>query len=440
MSHLPETIIEPTCGRGSIVRAALEEQPQARVIGIELQSQHVQELRNSGISDERMQVFEADYFQFDWEALIDEVAKPLWIVGNPPWVTNSFLMGAGSTNLPAKSPQADLRGIEAQTGKSNFDISESMIRDWFQWAAGCNGTLAVICKQSVARKVLLWWWKRDAAAPAARIHLIDAKEHFGANVSACVLVCSFAIRGHEKVCDVYPNTDAELSESSFGYVDGFVVADVPAYKEGRPFLGTSQPRWRSGIKHDAAFALELERVAGRLRTKAGDEVDVDTTNLFPLRKGSDLRKSNSDRFLIVPNTDLSKSHDELVLSIGARTLVHLQRNREVFSRRKSSIYRKGGDFSIFGVGPYTFLPWKVAIGALYKSLDFVLIGPREDKPVVFDDTVYFLSFETESEAKAALSKLESESVQRFLRSMIFWDDMRPVKTDILNRVDLSKVV
>jgi hypothetical protein len=128
-----------------------------------------------------------------------------------------------------------------------------------------------------------------------------------------------------------------------------------------------------------------------------------------------------------------------IREVAPRTWRYLSDHRASFAARKSVIYRKGGDFGIFGIGPYSFKPWKIAIGALYKQLNFRLIGPVNDRPVMFDDTVYFIGFDTEHAARNVLEKIRSDAVSAFLKSMIFWDDMRPIKTEILNRLDLMSL-
>ncbi len=70
---------------------------------------------------------------------------------------------------------------------------------------------------------------------------------------------------------------------------------------------------------------------------------------------------------------------------------------------------------MFGVGPYTFAPWKVAVSGLYKHLTFALLGPQEGRPVVLDDTCYFVSFTTEEAARAALQALQSTEARDFFR-------------------------
>jgi hypothetical protein len=43
-----------------------------------------------------------------------------------------------------------------------------------------------------------------------------------------------------------------------------------------------------------------------------------------------------------------------------KTWSYLQNNADRFKKRKSSIYKNRPEFSIFGVGNYTFAPWKIA--------------------------------------------------------------------------------
>ena len=75
------------------------------------------------------------------------------------------------------------------------------------------------------------------------------------------------------------------------------------------------------------------------------------------------------------------------------------------------------------------------ICGLYKKISFTVIGPINGKAVVFDDTVYFVSFETEEEANAVFEKLCSDEVLKAINSMIFWDEKRPIKAGILNVIN-----
>ena len=72
---------------------------------------------------------------------------------------------------------------------------------------------------------------------------------------------------------------------------------------------------------------------------------------------------------------------------------YLSEHREAFAARKSVIYKDKTPFAMFGVGAYSFKPFKVATSGLYKSPSFSLVSPIHDKPVMLDDTCYSLGFD-----------------------------------------------
>ncbi len=85
------------------------------------------------------------------------------------------------------------------------------------------------------------------------------------------------------------------------------------------------------------------------------------------------------------------------------------------------------------------MPYKIAISGLYKKLNFCLIEQYNNKPIIFDDTVYFLAFDNIDEAKEVYELLNTEEAEDFLTSYIFWDAKRPITTSILNKLDLNKL-
>ena len=129
-----------------------------------------------------------------------------------------------------------------------------------------------------------------------------------------------------------------------------------------------------------------------------------------------------------------------VISIVApKTWEYLKRHGEFLDRRASSIYRNRARFSVFGVGDYTFAPWKVCISGFYKKLQFATVGPYQERPVVLDDTSYFLSCLSEEEAKYIAALLNSDPAREFFSAFVFWDAKRPITIDMLRRLDLSAV-
>jgi hypothetical protein len=117
----------------------------------------------------------------------------------------------------------------------------------------------------------------------------------------------------------------------------------------------------------------------------------------------------------------------------------LQRHADVLDRRQSIIYQKRSRFSVFGVGDYTFSPWKVAVSGLYKNSRFEVVGRYQNKPVVLDDTCYFIPCSSEQEASFGSLLLNSDLAKRFLHALVFYDAKRPVTIDVLNRIDLKRV-
>ena len=94
---------------------------------------------------------------------------------------------------------------------------------------------------------------------------------------------------------------------------------------------------------------------------------------------------------------------------------------------------------MFGIGDYSFSPWKVAISGFYKKLEFKIVGSYENKPIVFDDTCYFIPCKTKMEAEKICSLLNSKAGQEFFEAFIFWDAKRPITAEILQKLNISKL-
>ena len=438
----PSTIVEPSCGKGSFVRATLKTFPEAKVIAADINPTYVQRTKQSIAKYTNAEVADimiSDFFETDWKSIISEQNGHTLIVGNPPWVTSSELSLLNSKNSPTKSNFQSRRGIEAITGSSNFDISEWMLLQYVEWLSCCVGTIAILCKYSVARKVL----RRVEHLPQQRrfsghIYLIDTKNYFNASVEACLFVlCSEASTSD---CVVYADLKDSQPVRTIGTRQGVLLNDIKTYErlihlEGRDLAYV----WRSGIKHDCAKVMEFKQTGRHVQNGFNATYLLERTYLYPLLKSSDVnngRISDCRRLALV--TQKKVGADTSVIEEEApRTWQYLLEHESLLEKRRSSVYRGKPPYSIFGVGAYTFKPWKIAISGLYKALNFQLIGPIEDRPVVFDDTVNFLSFETESEAAFIYSILTSKPASDFLNSIIFWDEKRPVTIRVLKRLSLK---
>lgn len=202
-----------------------------------------------------------DAFDLDGTRLASIVrGKTVMAVGNPPWVTSASQGSAERKNLPRKWNRFGLSGLDAMTGKSNFDTAEAVllaVLDALQAAREIR--LAFLVKRSVALKM-----SRDLlGAPGvvrARFSRIDAKRFFGASVEAGLFEAVLRPRALVTCNELQlsPSLGAPPIEAA-GIMDGRFVTDIRAYQAARDL---DAPRgaglvWRQGIKHDLARVLEL---------------------------------------------------------------------------------------------------------------------------------------------------------------------------------------
>lgn len=441
----PDLIIEPSCGRGAFVRAALSEFATAQIIGFDINADYIEDARRSlhkYPNADRVTLNCADFFSTNWTDFIARLSGRLLVLGNPPWVTSSELSLLNSQNLPTKSNFHNRRGIEAITGSGNFDISEWMLLQYLKWLSNRDGAIAVLCKYAVARKVITPLLNQLAPQFSIAIHEIDAKAHFNASVNAGLLVISTA-QPFDSDCRVYPSLQSRSPRETLGERDGFLLRNAHQYERRRHLLGRDlRYIWRSGIKHDCAKVMELEAVGDRQFVNGLQQThSLEATYLYPLLKSSDLNKGQTQRCrkcILVTQTSVGED-TQRIQNTAPQTWQYLRHYERYLEQRRSSIYKNKPPYSIFGVGAYSFKPWKIAISGLYKQLKFCPIGPIDTKPVMFDDTVSFLSFDTLEEAQFVFRLVTSEPALELLDSMIFWDNKRPITIDVLRRLSLKAV-
>lgn len=435
-------ILEPTCGRGSFLVAAAAAYPGARLVGLDRSPSHLDDAR-AALGD-RGALAVADCFHLDWDAVIAGLPEPLLVVGNPPWVTNAALGALGADNLPEKRNFKGDPGLAARTGRSNFDVSEWLILRLLAALRGRRAALAMLCKSAVARRVL-----GHAAARAwpltGELRPIDARRHFAADVDAVLLTAAFADTPGEAAealsWPIYAAWDDPSPARRWGVVGGRVVADLERALATRDLEGPPSIAWRSGVKHDCARVMELVRDGDHLINGHGERVDLEPDHLYPLLKGADLLRGRLTprRAVLVPQTRLGQPTASLGQS-APRTWAYLQAHAAALAARRSRIYRGGPPFAVFGVGPYTFAPYKVAICGLGKRLDFRVLGPHAGRPVVVDDTCAFLPCDDAAAAAALAAALASPRAREFFEARIFWDAKRPLTAAVLGALSLAALV
>src|SRR5215470_15140747 len=105
----PACVVEPTCGRGAFLCAAVERWPKAQLHGYDINAEYVAAAAAALPRTAKVEV--ADFFQVNWEEELRRLPEPLLVVGNPPWVTSAALGAIGASNLPRKQNFKQLSGL-----------------------------------------------------------------------------------------------------------------------------------------------------------------------------------------------------------------------------------------------------------------------------------------------------------------------------------------
>ncbi|HET9533071.1 MAG TPA: class I SAM-dependent methyltransferase [Blastocatellia bacterium] len=439
-------VLEPTCGTGGFIRGLLDSPaPPDEIVGIEIQDAHLIQARRfeSAKARTRVRIMQANLFELDLARDLSWRAKgPLLVIGNPPWVTNSTLGAIGSRNLPVKSNLKGLSGINALTGASNFDLAESIWLKLIRELRDERPAIVLLCKTIVARNVLQYLRERSIPFSSAWIRRLDARRYFKASVDACLFYLE--IGGSELTFEVpvFSDFESSMPESVLGFVGGRILSDISRYRRAASIDGTCPFVWRQGIKHDAARVMELRREGEQLINGLGEPVDVESDYLFPLFKSSDLnRKPHIQPILrvIVPQRRIGDDTTRLRTE-APKLWKYLSMHSFHFERRKSSIYKGRPPFSIFGIGDYSFSPFKVAVSGFGRVPRFRLIWPAGGRPVMLDDTCYFIACESSRQAALLAALLIHRHTADFLQAIIFADSKRPLTKRLLQRIDLIELL
>jgi hypothetical protein len=451
-------VLEPTCGRGNFLAGLLRQaSPPREIRAIEIQPCHCRAaeevVRGGADGGTAVSIICADLFGLDLgRDLTWREGGPLLVVGNPPWVTSAELGRLPGAHVPPKSNVKGFAGLEARTGASNFDVAEAVWLKLARELAAEGPTIAVLCKASVARGILQYAHRAGLPVVDASIRQIDASRWFGATVDACLFRVTLAaaesmggvIPSRCTGVPVFPALDAGEPARVLGFAGGWLVPDREAYGRSAFADGLCPRTWRQGLKHDAAAVMELtvEPGTGRLRNGEGEAVDVEPGFVYPLIKGADLRRTPAARprrAVLVTQEHIGDDTGRLTAA-APRLWAYLSGHADRFERRRSSIYRGRPRFAIFGVGPYSFAPYKVAVSGLHKATVFRAIGPRDGRPVMLDDTCYFLPCSSAAEAATLTALCNDPLALAFLASASFPDAKRPITKALLQRLDLRAIL
>jgi len=448
----PQIIIEPTCGKGNFIISALKQFKNIeKIIAIEVYKPYLWECKlaiiefyknNPRTNKPEIILFHKNIFSVDLEEITNLCnKKECLLLGNPPWVTNSKLGTLHSKNLPQKKNLKNQKGLDALMGKSNFDIAEYICSSLIRTFQHHKGAIALLVKSIVIKNMVFEQRNNNFRISTIEKLIIDCKKEFNVATDASLFVAKLndtpSFQAHQK--SIY--NDGKQMQSQFGWVNNKFVSNIEKYQQTQNIDGKCTLEWRQGLKHDCSKIMEIEKQENYYVNKQDQKIKLEEDLVYPILKSSDLKGeviSQARKYTIVTQQKIGQSTNYIQHSFPL-TYNYLIQNISYFTNRKSNIYDNKPLFSIFGVGDYSFKPYKVAISGLYKKANFTLIMSQNNKPIFVDDTCYMLGFDNLNFALYTFILLNSEMTSNFLEAITFRDTKRMFTKDVLKRIDLSKL-
>ena len=233
ISFTPTIVIEPTCGVGNFLLSARNFFKNSYLLGIDINKEYLFQAKKKlkGIVDDNFYTLkEENIFDYDYKKVknLDNIL----ILGNPPWVTNSYLEFNEASNLPIKTNFKKLNGFEAISGTSNFDISEYIILDIFKKLQNKNFSLAMLCKISVAINIMKELKKKNIGVYSCFLAKFDTKEIFNVSVDACLFFVE--IKKYSDYCvdriKLYNlENNSLIYKTDMGFINNIFFTDIFNY-------------------------------------------------------------------------------------------------------------------------------------------------------------------------------------------------------------------
>ncbi|WP_380675824.1 N-6 DNA methylase [Salinigranum sp. GCM10025319] len=476
-------VVDPGCGAGAFLTAALRRKRDARredesptetierltatVVGVDLNPVAVAAARTAYLLALLPVVERSD-------AEVDRVSLPVFLgdalglaadapttgvegaadvlLGNPPWIPWERLPDAQKRRLREgpidRLNLFDYEGASARLGHANDDLSLPFVWTCLDRYLADDGVAAFVLKRDHLRGPAgrLVRSGRVGSRPLSveRVHDFAAVDPFdGVDAGAALYLFRVgsaasgdgAAGGSASDVDPVPTTVWEPTDRTpdFGSLRRLratltrtetALEPVDPDDRAGPWhrtdsdtvaLGECRYRIRHGLKDDAKAVFSVD----------ADLLDrIEPDHVYPYLRSKHVVKwglFGHDRFL-VPQRQAGEDNEEALARETPTTYDYLRRNRDRLAARGSSWFDSGPFYSLFGLGPYTWAPYKLVWCRLGFKPHFAVVSTVADpelgeKRVVPGDHCMFVACDDEREAHYLCALLNAAPYQRCLREL-----------------------
>lgn len=371
-----------------------------------------------------------------------------YLVGNPPWINWNALPPTYRQKLEREIlPHYvlfDFQGQEAQLGHSNDDYLVTFTFVTIDRYLRAGGLCSFIVKQPLltnvsGRTFRHFAIRRLCKTTPLRVHKVaDLRQvnPFGiANETAIVVLkkgertvypvpYEIWLKNHHQI-EIETRQAQPASESDA--TSPWVIL-TPELEQTRFMEGRCPYEIRHGLKHDVADVLIVQIVeqsdsklviapAGR----PAEKYEIEPHALFPFVQPRHLAawRVKGYTYAIIPQRKAGENNEREVRQTLPLTYAYLKRFESAFAARRSRIFSGTPFYGLFGLGDYTWAPYKICWCGLGFRPEFAVAGPVADalvgtKPLVPDGTVYFIPTSDQLEAHFLCAILNAEIVHTFL--------------------------
>ena len=444
-------VLDPTCGQGSFLEAFLW---LARRRGQRIRPADLSRLYGMEIVGADKTAFLARirrnyrvHFPEENFALSDFIAEPLrrrfdLLVGNPPWANFADLTANLKRRWAAHFIHHGLvkSRRDVLLGKSRADVAALVVKKAIDEALCDGGRAAFFVPMSMFfnsgandrfrpfpgsdhsyRVLRLWDFGSERIFEGVATRYGAAL--FEKRSPQAWPVETFAYAGHE-----WGRAFSTASDRGSGYWqrhakpfpaewgDRGPRIEIPAAQKPRQGINTC------GANEVFVFTRESD---GRFRNGHGEVVELESELMYPLMHVElfklKVRKVAESKWILVPHdAGDGRPLDAAALASFPRSRAWLAANRHKLTNRKGTMIReriaRGVWWSLLGVGPYSFSPWKVA----WESL-----GKRRFRPVVLEGRWQgnqalhaFCPCASKADAMNLCASLRTEAVAKWLESSV----------------------